>query len=360
MHGESAARNVMANLRKYRSALTSSVSVSRKLPGETAGVLLLIVGIISALVICSLAYPNKIAYIFNFDPVGGNILFTLFAFSGAVSIILISSFLVFLFQRKYSRAKRLAKGLKELNEKFTLVDERFGSYVQANTECDRMLFDLFIKEMAPKKIPKEQIEKSIMIINHNIEMILDHTVRVFEGITGDKCAVSVKIIDINQDGKREHTLRAHVLYRDTQSRGKRYQLDKRNELIQNNTAEQFVFSHTLGYFPNQIFACDDLRNATDRGEYKNDRPDWFKDYNATIVCAIHNLRPDVSIPFIGILCVDNMQGSLDTSKARQYIRRMSWRLSIMLYRMDVLQGCLSDETESSVSIATSHPLIIRA
>lgn len=270
----------------------------------------------------------------------------------AAAVAVAASLVALFYQRRYSRKKKSLKKVKELNEQSEKNDDCFGSLAQANAESDRDLFDLFLYEIAPKELPQEATRKSLVIIRHNIEKILDHTAQVFERITNDRCAVCVKIIDVEENGHKTSNLRARTFMRDTHSRGQRYQHDKRRELVQNNAADKHIFTPADGYsvneiyFPNEIYACDDLVAAEATNKYFNDRPNWAQDYNATIVAAVHNLRPKVPIPFVGLLCVDNLKGGLDTPKARQYITQISWRLSVMLYRMDLLQGCLSEKSSN--------------
>jgi hypothetical protein len=110
-----------------------------------------------------------------------------------------------------------------------------------------------------------------MIVKQNIPNGLDISTRLFDAMTNDKCAACVKIIDIadENDGSGFDDLLIKILMRDSRSRPKRNSFDHDHwvSLRENDTALRHIFETNDGFFTNRIFVLDNLKLASERGQY---------------------------------------------------------------------------------------------
>src|SRR5205807_6529892 len=87
----------------------------------------------------------------------------------------------------------------EFLDRYFLNDPELLGYAMINADCDRTLFDLFLEDIAPPDLPAEATIQSLMIAKQNLQNGLDIAARIFDEITGDKCAMSLKLIDTEHE-----------------------------------------------------------------------------------------------------------------------------------------------------------------
>jgi hypothetical protein len=237
--------------------------------------------------------------------------------------------------RDYSRVKYRNKILDIHITKYSSDSGYFVLLAQNNAECDRILFDIFFQDLMKGRVAKDALQRAISVADENIEDTIEKAAIIFGAITGGRCAVCVKAVDYDETD--ENNLRVSTYRRDDFSLNKRRTYDKTAHSVRKNTADVFIFTETNGEYRNKVWANDNLRLAHKNHEYVNERPNWNDDYNATIVCGIENLRVDRKIPWAGLFCIDNKVGGLTSETAEHYARELSYRLSVMLYRTELLR-----------------------
>lgn len=260
----------------------------------------------------------------------------------AVSVATLIGWLVavfYFFRSAHWRRKGLKRG-DRLN-RLDAISVEFCKLADYHAKCDKNLFDLFLHEIAPAKLPKEATNTALYIVAGDIERVLDYAARIFAELTGHPCAACIKWIIIENIDAASDLRDAEVttLRRDSHSRKDREKDDhnRKQNYLKENTADIAIC--TMGddlVFRNDIWACDDLEALAQEGKYENSRKLWRDDYNATIVCGIENLGPKSDIPWRALFCVDNLGGGLDNRLSHYYARELSARLSVMIYRQHTL------------------------
>jgi hypothetical protein len=194
---------------------------------------------------------------------------------------------------------------------------------------------MWIRRATFKSDDLKHLESALRACNVNIAHNLDNGATIFGHLTGDQCAVSIKTIKEAADG----TLLTHGGRRDTTSRETRARVDDIDYDLMENFAFRDIY---LGR--SKLWVCDDLAKAVTNGKYKNPRPNFGNDYNATIVYPIHKMAssPDSRSPPmpahtpIAFLCVDNRHGGFCTADAKEYIVELAARLEVMSHRQRAL------------------------
>lgn len=147
--------------------------------------------------------------------------------------------------------------------------------------------------------------------------VLSHVKRIFDDITKDDCAVTLKLLN------PEHGNIVTTFLRDHLSEGKRKGFkDLENYNVSENTAFNKICTET----GTTIFSENDLTKLESEGHYKNIRQNWKELYNATIVAPIQFQQKidnkDIIIIF-GFLCIDNFEGGFKTKRAKDAIAIVS-------------------------------------
>lgn len=131
--------------------------------------------------------------------------------------------------------------------------------------------------------------------------LADETRVLFEDYVKKPCAVSIKLLvpDAHMNPMVNTYLR--------DSKSKLTRRDENYEFAAHSPFVDLVSGRIkVGYYLN-----NDLRAARDRGEYRNSRADWDRDYNATLIVPIKEPREFASQNIAGFLCVDSLTGRFD-------------------------------------------------
>ncbi|MCR6701227.1 MAG: hypothetical protein NVV68_08810 [Dokdonella sp.] len=144
-------------------------------------------------------------------------------------------------------------------------------------------------------------EMFYLFLVDNIKILMDI-------ITGDKCAVTMKIVDASN----ANVLMMRTFMRDAASYCARRGSD--SSAAEYPYYENTAFKEILAGARCNYFVSDNLSSEP---TYSNSNPNWKRLYNATLVCPIRmqlNLdevtdRQEFSV--LGFLCVDNFKGGLN-------------------------------------------------
>jgi hypothetical protein len=238
------------------------------------------------------------------------------------------------------------RAIIETNQKSTLIrfnniSLRFYRFARHNAQCDKGLFDVFHTQMMRRPVPEGPLITAINHVDRNIDEILTSARTIFLQLTGKACAICIKTVD--PDPRHPVTsfydLKVDTLRRDSYSATlPRAENDKtRVDFVRDNTADRHVFTPTGREYLNDVWANDDLLELKRKGQYDNARDNRYEDYTATVVAGIFNLDDQRNAPWRGLFCIDNTGGGLDNDVAKYYARELAARVSIMVYRLDVLQ-----------------------
>jgi len=144
-------------------------------------------------------------------------------------------------------------------------------------------------------------EMFYLFLVDNIKILMDI-------ITGDKCAVTIKIVEASDS----NVLMMRTFMRDAASYRARKGAD--SSAAEYPYYENTAFKEILAGARRSFFVSDDLSGEP---TYSNSNSNWKSLYNATLVCPIRmqlNLdsvtdRQEFSV--LGFLCVDNFKGGLN-------------------------------------------------
>ncbi len=208
-----------------------------------------------------------------------------------------------------------------------------------NAGCDQQLFDNFCdcvqsrqaKEVAA--LSPDAVKAARQIVMQNMVHVLDHTAKVMRFYTGYVCAVSIK--------RPTQNLMLATLARDSFSGALRGTVDDEPHPISGNSASDEIYNHNKPFYVE-----NDLIAASAQNLYKNSRGGWDKDYTAVVAVPIyyndaghkHWPVPSIQGRPLGLLCVDSMYADFDEGLCVNYLRSVCWRLSVMIYRWDVLSN----------------------
>lgn len=137
--------------------------------------------------------------------------------------------------------------------------------------------------------------------------LVDNVKQMMDVLTGDKCAVTIKILTAGED----NAVMVKTFMRDAISYASRK--SAASGAAQYPYYENTAFKEILSGSKRNYFASDDLANEQ---TYSNSNANWKKSYNATLVCPIRMQlnedelaeRQDFSV--LGFLCIDNNKGGL--------------------------------------------------
>jgi hypothetical protein len=261
-----------------------------------------------------------------------------------------------------SRSTQIVSGLRlkidhleseqqTLFTKFDNISIRFFRLARHNAQCDKVLFDIFCKSLLRRPTPEGPLISALNQTDRNIDEVLTSARTIFLRLTGKPCAICIKTVDpdLRYPIRSFYDFRVYTLLRDSYSRTlPRATNDKtRIDFVGENTADRYIFTPTGREYLNDVWANDDLIELHQRGEYVNGRDNWYSDYTATVVAGISNHDDERNVPWRGMLCIDNIGGGLDNSVSKYYARELAARVSIMVYRHDILRKLLEPHREAS-------------
>jgi len=240
--------------------------------------------------------------------------------------------------------KSNAKKYEENVKRYEVNCRNFWELSDHYSNCDKALFETFHKYMVADPIPEEPAREAIRIVNQNIDKVLNVACTIFTELTGHQCAACIKLANLASLGPEADLgdLKIRTLRRDSSSRITREMHDNaRQDYVRDNTADTYIFTRNeIGEFRNDIWVCDDLESLFKDGKYINARTSWREDYNATMICGVRNLSNENSVAWQALFCVDSLQGEFDNDTAHYYAREFASRLSVLIYREQVLRGSL--------------------
>ena len=236
------------------------------------------------------------------------------------------------FERHVAMAKKAEKNKK--------IEPLFLKIAYTNAACDTRLFVTFLDllDLIPERSGPHvlaRLETARQAVTGNIRDLADTGKEIFNAVTGDACAVSIKLLSANHASLGSSVVTAFL--RDSESASARGRVDEVSYRVDDNTA----FS-SICLKGEPCFVCDDLVAEAAAKKYVNKRPGWQRDYNATIVVPIYAIsKPDLNQKpqeLLGFFCADNRAGGFDQPEAIRYARELGWRLSVMLYRHAALEA----------------------
>ena len=206
----------------------------------------------------------------------------------------------------------------------------FENIAYQNCDCDKVIFDKLNHILNDGPDKEVALYDVISKVDENIKYILDRVCKLFRAYTGHPCAASIKSI-YSAEGSDLHSTTLKTIFRDPDSKSERgNEDDSVTYNIHQNTAYVDIILNKEPYF-----ASNNLKGLAG---YKNAHRGWDRLYNSTLVVGIPSLQPDeIGAEFASLICVDSLQGKLDNDTCRLYLRELTWRLAVMLYRMEKLR-----------------------
>lgn len=181
-----------------------------------------------------------------------------------------------------------------------------------HTEQEMLSKEIFfyIKE---EKTNIEYDENKIILLQKEFEKyiiyLLDNLKNIFEITTTDICRICLKIILVGEETTEQcdsdlRDVHIKTYMRDSGSFRDSQRIDESVPSFPYHENSAF-YKILESRFPDSWFLKNDLPSCRD---YRNLRPNWNKDYNATLVVPIRcRIEPNV-YTVIGFLCVDNKKG----------------------------------------------------
>lgn len=217
--------------------------------------------------------------------------------SAAIAVLAPASLFFALEALRYQRTSENA--LSESNFKYTIVLGELRQLFDVRTETTDTLFGLGTDDEAGE---------AAIAVESYINSVLHHGKRMMDALTGDNCSICVKLLDSPTGEIDASNSRISIVYRDAASAEKRSHRSNYSFFASENTAfRRIIERNPIGYY----YYNNDLYRSYLFGEYDNSNRRWFKNYNATAVCAIKNPARDSPNEIVGFLCVDNFKGGFD-------------------------------------------------
>ncbi len=160
-------------------------------------------------------------------------------------------------------------------------------------------------------------------------------------MSGDKCAVCIKILDIDESPK--DIIMVRTFMRDSSSYRERKSSDK--SIYQYPYYENTAFKTILSRSPDSYYASDSLCTET---TYVNANNKWQKFYNSTLVCPIRMElvdemeTQDTDYSILGFICVDNLKGGLNNRACIQLLASVSDSLYNHFLMFNTVRGAIFD------------------
>jgi hypothetical protein len=230
----------------------------------------------------------------------------------------------------------------------TEIANHFFDLATTNSKCDYELFTTFQQIITTKsrKRLKELYAQTVQLVAENIDDTLDGARLIFDELTGSHCHVCVKIpVEVKSANyiiaiyRTKHPNRGRydkANPEDTDPNNRPYKID-------DNTAFSYIASRRGNYY-----VCDNLKAESEKTDpntsqplYKNSRREWWKDYNAALVCAITSPKSESTSNLAGFLCIDNAKGGLNNPVAIFCAMEIAARVSVMFYRSKRIEETLS-------------------
>jgi hypothetical protein len=204
-----------------------------------------------------------------------------------------------------------------------------------NSRSDGKLFDTFQADREAISTHDSDLaelyRKSKTIVEDNIKENLNCAASLFSIYTADSCCACIKIVRQDKDG-----IKLEVVFRDLESLVAKNRLNNYMYKVTDNTSFDDISRGEIKYY-----ACDDLKAAAAAGEYRNARPDWNKDYNATLVLPLRSMRSGERAPdagrILGFLCLDNHNGGFENENAMLLARAICSRIEVIFHRLAVFE-----------------------
>jgi len=249
----------------------------------------------------------------------------------------------------FTRLRRTRQSLRKMSEKaekaheeyfaatqqlaaLESVREPFRTFASVNALCDKEMFERFNAILLDGANTKYSIGLALAEVHANIQFILQSTCEILGAYTGHRCAASVKVISRWDSGDHLSEARLKSIYRDPASRADRGKNDEIVYGVLDNTAIEEVLLKGK-----RVWACDNLRALGDR--YKNSRTGWQHDYNATIAVPVKAFElNEAGVECRGVFFADAHEGGFDNEICAHFMREISWRLAVMLYRQERLKA----------------------
>jgi hypothetical protein len=256
----------------------------------------------------------------NYAPDAGAMIVSLGAVNVVLSIVVVGSLL---------KAEEYWKRISELGPQGEIKEERIRSLSstvtrlqETNYEVAKIIHNIQdqmrdrINELfaATEEIDSGQVPgtEDLIDLQRTNEMfylfLVDNLKIMMDLLTGDKCAVTIKIVAAADSG----ILMIKTFMRDAVSYRARKSAD--SLATEYPYYENSAFREILSGPKRNYFVTDNLSGES---TYSNSNPNWKKIYNATLVCPIRmqlnydspSDRQEFSV--LGFLCVDNKNGGLD-------------------------------------------------
>jgi hypothetical protein len=222
--------------------------------------------------------------------------------------------------------------------KYRGCEEAFARQSKENAECDKELFEkLFFAKFRGKDEEATNIKLAMPGIADNLRQVLDTACEIIQSQTGQRCNASIEIIKTNGADGNFSNFTLQSFQRDRNSRNARPAHDDVGLRVYENTWAMEPLSRQDGFYVNDNLAATP--------GYKDTRKDWRNFFNAILVVPIQTLHPTAvgftpisprEFNYRGLFCIYSMAGGLDNSRCKHFIEELSWRVAVMLYRLDQL------------------------
>jgi hypothetical protein len=178
---------------------------------------------------------------------------------------------------------------------------------------------------------RSAIETAIIDINNNLNLIVNDISQILGERTGDKVGVCIKLIASHpKPAKDRGDEILNTPFRDIGSKGDPHRSARNGakyKVRDNTLTEEILCQNTKS-----SWACDNLRAYSN---YRNPRPEWHIDYNATLGVGIP-IKVGAEPRFCGVLVADNKKGGLEDELCESFMMEVSFRVSALLHRLYAL------------------------
>lgn len=224
----------------------------------------------------------------------------------------------------------LSSKLKQFSADSDNISHRLHNICHETRDLLTFLFGF----MGP--IDTAEKEKKLHIkIERFVNHFLDNTRDIYNIITQQQCAVTIKTHDLND---RENIITTYA--RDSISNRERGEIDKNLQEYpaSNNTAFLKIISRD---HEENLYVNDDLINEENEKKYKNSNINWEKYYNACLVVPIRCLaqnKDGVQVyDIFGFLCVDNKGGGFNKKISKEILSMLGDNLYCIFYMYSLIK-----------------------
>jgi len=263
----------------------------------------------------------------------------------SLSILLLS--VVFIFVYYFRASERLGTDLSDLKRDKIIADRNSAHHQVLVVNSAEFLHNIShhfrdliceIEEIKDSEGLPPILDKFDTFLN----TLTANLVSYFNLLTGDQCAVTIKIARPGDAGISQ----VKTFYRDPTSYRKRSKSDRSQDgkLVAHEVADNTAFSIIASpEWRNTSYLCDNLYDEWINEKYENRTQGWQRLYNACAVVAISKKVKVGQRKILGFLCVDNQAGNMANSVSENFLNGIADMLYILFERYGKLAKMAIDE-----------------